>query len=169
MPIPSLPPDSLNCMKHRIILVLLLLSSSLIAQQHGPGNAEIEKIYTRAIGDFIKDAQINHQLKFDTLFFGKRKNGEPDDFPDIDLPERIENTAIVLVSTELGARIMKERPSRIYVNMMGWIEKDKAEFILFVFSKGFVPQFNYTIHYTLSGTNKALVLSKIVFKGSPVK
>lgn len=119
---------------------------------------ELTKIYSLAISDFIKHANKKNKNPFDTLFFGKRKNGQPDDFPDIQLPETIENTYISLVTPEVGTIKQKERKSRIYINMVGWVDKKNAEFILFVFSNGFEHQYNYTINYNYNSTKKVFEL-----------
>jgi hypothetical protein len=128
---------------------------------------DLTKIYTQAIEDFIKDAHKKNKTAFDTLFFGKRKNGQPDDFPDIELPERIENTQIQLISPEVGTRKQKESKSRIYINLIGWVDKERAEFLFYVFSNGFNQQYNYTINYKYNTKLKAFELEKLQFKGPP--
>lgn len=125
------------------------------------------KIYSQAISDFITDASKKTKCNFDTLYFGKRKNGQPDDFPDIELPEKIKNTHIRLISPEVGTLKQKELKSRIYINMAGWVDKKEAEFLFFVFSNGFDHQFNYTINYRFNTKLKEFELVKLQFKGPP--
>lgn len=129
--------------------------------------AELTKIYTKAIAEFIRAANKKNETAFDTLYFAKRKNGQPDDFPDIELPGKIENTQIVLVAPEIAEKLQQELKTRVYINLMGWTDKEKAEFIFVVFSNGFDHVYDYSISYMLNTTNKELELEKIQFKGPP--
>lgn len=122
---------------------------------------ELAKIYCQAIGDFIKEANKNNKTNFKILYFGKRKNGLADDFPDVELPELIENTYIKLISPEQGAIKQKEDSSCIYINLFGWVTKKDAEFIFVVFSNGFAHQYDYTIKYTYNTIHKAFELASI--------
>ncbi|MCC7028921.1 MAG: hypothetical protein IT257_01360, partial [Chitinophagaceae bacterium] len=63
------------------------------------------KIYTIGIAEFIKAAYKKDKTTFDTLYFGKHIYGQPDDFPDIDLPETIEKTHIRLITPESGQKM----------------------------------------------------------------
>jgi hypothetical protein len=151
-------------------LLILIFSLPLFACGQSakfPTKADLTKIYSQAIADFIKDANKKNKTTFDTLFFGKRKNGQPDDFPDIELPVTIEKTHIRLIPPEVGTKKQKERKSRIYLNMIGWVDKEKAEFLFFVFSNGFDQQYNYTINYKYNTKLKDFELEKLQFKGPP--
>lgn len=132
-----------------------------------PTKADLTKVYTQAISDFIKTANQKNKTTFDTLYFGKRKNGQPDDFPDITLPKIIENTTIQLVSPETGAKLQKTNKSRVYINLIGWVEKENIEFIFVVFSNGFAHQYDYHIHYNYNEKLKEFKLKNIEFKGPP--
>jgi len=152
----------------RLILLLYVLPLFACGQPaEFPTKTELAKIYSQAIGDFIKAANEKNKSSFDTIFFGKRANGQPDDFPDIELPKSIENTRVVLISPEDGKRSQQERRSRTYINMIGWVEKEKAEFVFYVFSNGFDHQYNYTINYKYNVKQKEFDLDKIQFKGPP--
>lgn len=129
--------------------------------------AELTKIYTKAIAEFIRAANKKNGTTFDTLFIANRKNGQPDDFPDIELPGKIENTQIVLVAPEIAEKLQQERKIRVYINLMGWTDKEKAEFIFVVFSNGFDHVYDYTISYIFNATRKEFELEKIQFKGPP--
>ena len=48
-----------------------------------------EKIYAQALSDFTTYLYTEHTKPVDTLFIGNRKNGTPDDFPNITLPKKI--------------------------------------------------------------------------------
>ncbi|HZV68648.1 MAG TPA: hypothetical protein VFG10_03860 [Saprospiraceae bacterium] len=127
-------------------------------------NDGLTKIYTQAIAEFIKAAYQKDKTTFDTLYFGKHIYGQPDDFPDIELPETIENTQIRLVSPEVGQKKQAERKSLVYVNMIGWVEKEKAEFVLLVFTKGGEHQYDYFINFNYSSSSDKFELDKIEFE-----
>jgi hypothetical protein len=126
--------------------------------------AELTKIYTQAIAEFIKAAYKKDKTTFDTLYFGKHIYGQADDFPDIELPETIEQTEIRLVTPELGQKKQAERKSLVYVNMMGWVDKEEAEFVLVVFSNGGQHQCDYFIHFNYNTSSNKFELEKIEFE-----
>ncbi|MFN8287538.1 MAG: hypothetical protein U0V74_12325 [Chitinophagales bacterium] len=148
----------------------LLIASLLIilsgCQTHAANNS-VADAYTRAITDFIKAANEKNKTAFDTLYIIKRHNGQPDDFPDIELPQTIANTHIVLLGAAQAEKEAKEFKTRVYINLMGWVEKETAEFIFVVFSNGFAHQYDYNINYTVNVSSKQLELSKLEFKGPP--
>lgn len=155
---------------NRLLLFIFLLPIGLFGQSaYSPTKAELTKTYTQAIGDFIKAANKKNKITFDTLYFGKRKNGQADDFPNIELPKTIEKTHIRLISPETAAKKLKEKPSRIYVNLMGWMDIEKADFLFVVFSNGFQHQYDYSINYKYNTKLKAFELEKVEFKGPPFK
>ena len=127
-------------------------------------NDELTKIYTEAIAVFIEAAYKKDRITFDTLYFGKHVYGQADDFPDIELPQIIDKTQIRLVSPEFGQKIQAERKSLVYVNMMGWIEKEKAEFLLVVFSNGAEHQYDYIINFIYNTSTNKFDLDKIEFE-----
>lgn len=125
---------------------------------------ELTKIYTQAIAEFIKAAYNKDKTTFDTLYFGKHIYGQPDDFPDIELPETIEKTQIRLVSPEVGQKIQVARKSLVYVNIMGWTDKEKAEFIFVVFTNGSEHQYDYFISFNYNTSSDKFELNKIEFE-----
>jgi hypothetical protein len=133
----------------------------------GQTKSELTKVYTIAITDFIKAAVKKNNKNFDTLYFGKRKTGEPDDFPDIQLPNTIERTVIKLISPEAGEKSQAQNSSRIYINLIGWVNKQKAEFIFVVFSNGFAHQYDYYINYAYNSAKKVFEIEKLKFKDQP--
>jgi len=68
---------------------------------------ELSKLYTRAIRDFLRASENEYRLHFDTLYIGKHVYGQPDDFPDIDLPAMIDSTIIRIIAPEDGIRIQR--------------------------------------------------------------
>jgi hypothetical protein len=125
---------------------------------------KLTKIYSQAIAEFIKAAYIKDKTIFDTLYFGKHIYGQPDDFPDIELPETIEKTQIQLVSPDVGQKKQAERKSLVYVNMMGWADKEKAEFILVVFTNGGEHQYDYFINFNYNTSSDKYDLDNIEFE-----
>ncbi len=125
---------------------------------------ELAKVYTQAIAAFIKGAYQHGKTTFDTLYFGKHVYGQPDDFPDIQLPEAIEHVQVRLVTPEMGQQLQAERRSLVYVNMMGWIDTKRAEFILVVFSNGAAHQYDYYINYNHDPATTLFELDTIAFE-----
>lgn len=154
-------------MKALLILALLLPLCLFAQTSKTPVKADVAKVYSQAIGDFIKAANAKNKTNFDTLFFGKRVNGQPDDFPDIQLPASIQGAKIILIAPETGAKLQRERKQRTYINLMGWVDELKAEFIFVVFLNGFNHQYDYHIHYTYNTTQKRFELSDLQYKGPP--
>ena len=126
--------------------------------------SELTKIYVQSIADFIKAANKNHVIKFDTLYFGKHVYGQPDDFPDIELPETIEHTQIRLVTPEAGAQKQKENKSSFFINLMGWADYKKAEFIFVTFSSHNAHQFDYYLNYNYDLKSRTFKLDNIRFE-----
>jgi hypothetical protein len=125
---------------------------------------EVTKIYTQAIAEFIKAAYKKDKTTFDTLYFGKHIYGQPDDFPDIELPPTIEKAHIRLVSPEVGQKKQAAIKSLVYVNMMGWIDNEKAEFLLVVFTNGGEHQYDYFINFNHDISSDKFDLDKIEFE-----
>jgi hypothetical protein len=125
--------------------------------------AELTKIYVQSISDYIKAVNRDYALQFDTLFFGKHVYGQPDDFPDIELPKTIENTPIRLVTPELGTQKQRMDKASFLVNLIGWVNTETAEFIFVTFSNNNEHQFDYYLNYNYNTQSSAFVLDKIRF------
>lgn len=153
----------------RLLISSFLFSLCACAQQgkFSESKKDMTEIYTQAIEDFIKAANKENANVYDTLYIAKRKFGQPDDFPDIDLPARIENAQIILITPEDGEKSQKERKTRIYINLFGWVEKEKAEFTFIVFSNGFDHMYDYNLSYKYNIKNNIFELDKLQFKGPP--
>lgn len=115
---------------------------------------ELTTIYSLAIRDYIRFVSKEYKLTFDTLFLGKHVYGQPDDFPDIELPSRIENTNIRLITPEQGEKKQKEPKRSFYINLMGWVDPGKADFVFVTFSNGMAHQFDVYISYKYDGDKK---------------
>lgn len=127
-------------------------------------NNDLKKIYTQAITEFIAIVYRRDQTIFDTLYFGKRAFGQPDDFPDIELPESIDKTQLRLVSPEVGQQLQTERKSLVYINLMGWVDVAQANFIFVVFTNGFEHQYDYYIDFVFSPSSHNFELDQIAFE-----
>ncbi len=125
--------------------------------------SELTKIYVQSIADYIKAVNKDYGIKFDTLFFGKHVYGQPDDFPDIELPETIANTQIRLVTPAFGAQKQKDMKSSFFINLMGWVDYDKAAFIFVTFSNNNEHQFDYYLDYNYDMKSSEFNLDKIRF------
>ena len=124
---------------------------------------ELTEIYTKAITEFIKIVYKIDNKTFDTLYFGKHVVGQPDDFPDIELPKKIESTQIVIVSPKLGEKLQVENKNRVYINLFGFVEKEKAEFIFVIFTNGFAHQYDYILTFTSNLPTNKFNLDKVEF------
>jgi hypothetical protein len=151
-------------MKRIIILIFFLPLTGLGQLSHSPSKADLTNIYSQAIADFIKAVKEKHNTSFDTLFLGKHVYGKPDDFPDIELPQTIENTQIRLVTPENGLRKQKARSSLVYVNMIGWVEQDKAEFVFVIFSNGGAHQYDCFVNYIYNAERKTYNIEPVRFE-----
>lgn len=143
-------------------------------QPSSPNNSakqkdDLTKIYSQAIGDYIRLVNKEYNLTFDTLFFGKHAHGQADDFPDLELPSSIEHTNIKLVSPEQGEKTQKERKSSFYINLIGWVNADDADFIFVTFSNGFAHQFDCFITYKYDPNEKAFVIEATRFENHRYK
>lgn len=125
---------------------------------------EMARLYTLAITQFIKAANKRDQTTWDTLFFGKHQYGNPEDFPDIELPASIENTYIQIVPPEAGPQLQERNPSSVYINLMAWFENHKAQFIFVVFKHGMKHQYDGTFDFQYNHRSKDWQLEKITFE-----
>lgn len=125
---------------------------------------ELTKIYTQAIATFIKAAYKKDKTTFDTLYFGKHVYGQPDDFPDIELPQTIEKTQIRLVVPEIGQIKQTKQKSLVYVNMAGWVDNNNAEFVFVVFTNGGQHQYDYFMNFITNTSTNKFELDKITFE-----
>jgi hypothetical protein len=139
-----------------------LIDSTLTNQN--TSKEELTKMYSQAIADYIKAVNKDYHLSFDTLFFGKYVYGQPDDFPDIALPKSIENTPIRLITPEVGVQLQKARKSLFYINLIGDVNDESAEFIFITFSNGCEHQFDYFINYKFNPKAKKFESENLRFE-----
>lgn len=130
-------------------------------QQKAPTKDEITEAYVKAIGDYIKVVYKDGKPLPDTLFIGKHP-----DFPDIALPPTIEGANIALVTVEEGQQKLNYRKTLVYLNVMGWIEKEEAELLIVTFNE-FRPQHNFSVFYKRAAV--VLVLDSQAFNNPYTK
>jgi hypothetical protein len=135
-------------------------TKEIITDSLGSKSSHIDlgKIYNQAISDFITEVYKKDLIHFDTLFFGKRNNGQPDDFPDIAIAKTIKNIKIRLVDPAIGKKLQEEKRSRVYINLIGWVDNENAEFIFVTFSNGFEHKFDCHINYKYNSKLKVFDL-----------
>lgn len=113
--------------------------------------ADLAKIYTQAIAEYIGVVHKKGDSRLDTLFIGKVF-----DFPDITLPTTVGGTEIRLLTAEEADRKKPVySPTSPYINLMGFVENDEAEFIFVAFYPGFEHQYDTYINYRYDATKKA--------------
>ena len=122
----------------------------------------LTSIYVRAIQDYIDAIVQKDKTVFDTLFFIKRKNGQPDDFPNIQMPLSINQTKLLLL-TQQQADNHKQLYCRSSpcINLIGWVEKNKARFIFVTFYPEYDHQYDCYINYKFNSTKKDYELEKL--------
>lgn len=139
------------------------------ANNNAISNDDLTRIYNRSIADYIKAVNETYKIKFDTLYFGKRNFGQPDDFPDIQLPETIHNTPIRLVTPDVGMQKQQEQPQSFYINLIGWVNNPNAEFLFVAFSDGFKHQFDCHIEYDYDAGLRDYKINDLQFKNFSYK
>jgi hypothetical protein len=90
--------------------------------------------------------------------------GQQDDFSEIELSETIETTHIRIIAPEAGLKMQHERKSLVYINLMGWVTKEKAEFIFVLFLNGGEHKYDYFINYNYNVSRKEFELVNIKMK-----
>lgn len=134
-------------------------ADSAFNQAHEP---DLSGIYAKAIRYYINAVQQKDSTVLDTVFFIKRKNGQPDDFPDIQLPRSVNQTQLILL-TQQQADDHKHnyRASSPCINLVGWVENQKAEFVFVAFYPGYTHQSDCHIQYKFNPSTNDFNLEKL--------
>jgi hypothetical protein len=122
-------------------------------------------IYIQTIEKYIEAVYQRDKTILDTLFILKRSNGQPDDFPDIDLPTSLKNTKLILLNqkeSDLQKYLFKKTSP--CVNIIGWIEEQKAEFMFVTFFPEFKHQFDCQLFFKYNELEKDYVFEQFSFK-----
>lgn len=137
-------------------------SASLASDSAQLSKTELTALYSQAIGDFMQLVEQKDKLVFDTLFLGKREFGAEDDFPEIDLPKRIGNTSVLMVSVGEAHGAYKHRFKKTspFINLMGWANKSNAEFIFICFYPEFKHQYDVYLNYVYASSKNEFELEE---------
>ena len=103
--------------------------------------------------------QKEKQTRFDTLFINKHP-----EFPDLQLPSTIQNTAIVIIDPELVNTKMSYKKTIALVNLIGWINKKDSEFIFVLFSHGYRHEYDAHLYFNYETKSKSYRLQKLSFE-----
>lgn len=121
-----------------------------------PKPPTLTKTYTQAITAYINAVHQKDQSRFDTLFLGKRP-----DFPDLDLPDTISGVNIrVLEEGEINRKKLNYQKTTPYINLIGFVETDAAEFIFVTFYPEFNHQYDCYLNFKVEPGKKEFVLEK---------
>ncbi len=147
-----------------LIVFITIPFLSLGQANYKPTKEEETTRYSQAIAEYIKAIYKRDKSSYDTLYFGRNN-----EFPDITLPSKIENTGIVLLTQEEANERRKTRKSLVFINMVGWLEKDNSEFIFITFYPGYEHQYDCTTHFSYDTKFKKSTLKDLDFKNYAYK
>lgn len=118
---------------------------------------QFESLFVSAITEYINVMKQKEGIVVHTLFFGKNV-----DFPDVQLPDTI-NHVRIMVLPEDRVNAMKLSYSRTspYVNAVGWINQDAAEFIFVTFYPEFKHQFDYHVYFRRNEKENGFILNEV--------
>ena len=125
----------------------------------------LTNIYIKAIEDYMNAVHEKDKTVFDTLFLIKRQNGLPDDFPNIQLPPKIRETKIsILTQQEAGNHKSFFRVNAPAINLIGFVEKNQAIFTFVAFYPEFHHQFDAYLDYKFNSTKKDYELEQLTIE-----
>ena len=122
------------------------------------GENEATKAYCQAISEYVKTVYGKSVTRPDTLFIGKNV-----DMLDIKLPGAIQGINTVLITSEDAEKKLSYRKSLVYMNIVGWLEHDKSEFLIVTFFE-FMPQHHCSIHFKRNAASKEMELESLTFQ-----
>ena len=151
----------------KIICLLIIFPVYVFGQSTFVLPKDIEsKGYTQSIAEYVKAIYAKDKTSFDTLFIGKHEG-----FLDIDLPSIIQNTKIVLLTSEAAEKKFRYRKSFTYINIIGDFTKDFSFFKLIVFKTEKTPEknnwwpvHNFIVDFNYNLKTKVFALDKVKFE-----
>jgi hypothetical protein len=99
------------------------------------------KVYAQAIHDYLMIVEEKEDVKFDTLYLTKNVYFQNNKFPD-----EIDKVHILIISPDELTAL--KGLSCTVINLVGWVNKEKGEFILVRFKPGGEHLLDYFINYT---------------------
>jgi hypothetical protein len=120
--------------------------------------SEVMEAYRGAIAEYIKAVYKDGKPLPDTLFIGENLS-----FPEIRLPLSIEGANVAMINGDSCWNRLMKRNSLAFLNVIGWITKDKMEFRIVTFADGGKPQQNCSEYFTHSADRNELHLDSLKF------
>ncbi len=171
MPIMMMLPILWSCHSQQAHEETSIALSDSTKQQTKPSQDSLSKakvkhleLYVHAISTFIKAAEEHQNNKYDTIFFGKHVFQQQDDFPDISLPERIENTQVRLIEPPETSQYFSINKGSIYINLMSWIDPQHSRFLFVLFGPGFRHLQDYTLEFSRASSDSEWEISEILYE-----
>lgn len=158
--------EKADAIKSDTAVTINQLSDPIVVDSNQFDKAVMTNTYINAIQDYIEAIHRKDKTSFDTLYLANRKLGGPDDFPDIELPKQIDGVEIILLS--FGAahteKINQYKKTSPIINLMGWVDKKKAEFIFVTFYPEFNHKYDCYINYDFNSTKNSYDLKKLTIE-----
>lgn len=127
---------------------------------------DLAEKYTQVISEYMKACYDQNKTSFDTLYIGIHA-----DFPNIELPKKVENTILIPVIPEKDKETLSPNRKSIYLNIFGWVETETSEFILVTFhvekkenNFSYVPQHDCKLNLTIDSKTNTMKLAEIKFE-----
>lgn len=112
--------------------------------------------YDRAIADYLVSIKEQYRIELDTLVLGNHRYGQSDDFPEIELVEKIGRTIILLESPDEWTGCKSCGKGTLYVNLFSDIHASESDFFFVTFGKGMAHLFDVTLSYPISSGEMAV-------------
>ncbi|MES2703650.1 MAG: hypothetical protein V4649_13500 [Bacteroidota bacterium] len=109
---------------------------------YGQARVSKSKAYSRALDEYIKAVYPKGTAKPDTLFIGKNEHMDG-----VKLPGVVQGATVDLLTSEDAQKKLSYRRSLIYLNIVGWLDKHTAEFLIVTFLE-FKPQRHCYLYFT---------------------
>jgi hypothetical protein len=148
----------------RQFTILILLFFFVNASGQAVSRLKEEKAYAQAIKEYLDATHKRDGSVFDTLLIGKRP-----DFPEISLPARVGNTVIMLLTTKEVDKKRKQNKKLVFVNLIGTVTNELADFMVVTFYPGYTHQYDCIIGLKYNGTSHIFQRDYVHFKNYAYK
>lgn len=117
----------------------------------------VNKIGAEAISVYLEAVKQSGLPSPDTLFLGRNP-----DFPEVTLPDAMYHTRIVVLPEDkTDSCRLSYRLTSPYINLMGWINRETAEFLFITFYPGFQHQYDHRIIFQRNTVENGFSLSNV--------